>query len=250
MNNSIRSWGLAAFSSAGVVTTAILAAKASPKAVEKVKEDSRRNHEGDPYAYTKKEAIKSAFKFFVPALTSGVATIGCILGSTALSLKQQKSLATAYGIAAKAYNNYTNKVKEIYGKEAHERILSELGAEKCERQYISAALWGDNACLDFGDDDTLHVFYFPYNGKYFETTIPRLLEAEYHLNRNYVLGGIMYLSDFYNLLGLKIEPGEDPWWDIEDEIYWIEFDHKKFKMDNGEDCYLIDFPFPPHLEDR
>lgn len=43
----------------GVVATAVLAVKATPKALELVKADSRKNHDGDPHAATKMEAVKS-----------------------------------------------------------------------------------------------------------------------------------------------------------------------------------------------
>lgn len=47
---------------AGVVATAVLAVKATPKADSLIKADSRRNHDGDPYAATKLEAVKSCWK--------------------------------------------------------------------------------------------------------------------------------------------------------------------------------------------
>ena len=42
--------------SVGVVVTAIAAAKATPRAVALVYADSRKKHDGDPYAYTKNDA--------------------------------------------------------------------------------------------------------------------------------------------------------------------------------------------------
>ena len=45
---------LSCVASAGVVVTAIAAAKATPRAVALVYADSRKKHDGDPYAYTKK----------------------------------------------------------------------------------------------------------------------------------------------------------------------------------------------------
>lgn len=53
---------LSCVASAGVVVTAIAAAKATPRAVALVYADSRKKHDGDPYAYTKKEAFIAAWK--------------------------------------------------------------------------------------------------------------------------------------------------------------------------------------------
>lgn len=54
---------LSCVASVGVIVTVVTAVKATPKAVELVKADSRKNHDGDPYAYTKKEAFMSAWLY-------------------------------------------------------------------------------------------------------------------------------------------------------------------------------------------
>lgn len=48
---------LSCVASVGVIVTVVTAVKATPKAVELVKADSRKNHDGDPYAYTKKRGV-------------------------------------------------------------------------------------------------------------------------------------------------------------------------------------------------
>ena len=56
----------------GVIATAVAAVKATPRAVDIIRADSRVNHDGDPYGYTKKEAIVSAWKCYIPAAAIGV----------------------------------------------------------------------------------------------------------------------------------------------------------------------------------
>ena len=68
---------LSCVASAGVVVTAIAAAKATPRAVALVYADSRKKHDGDPYAYTKKEAFIAAWKCYIPAVAFGASTIAC-----------------------------------------------------------------------------------------------------------------------------------------------------------------------------
>ena len=46
----------------GVVATAVLAVKATPKALEMVRADSRKNHDGDQHAATRVEVVKSCWK--------------------------------------------------------------------------------------------------------------------------------------------------------------------------------------------
>lgn len=98
---------LTCIGAAGVVATAVLAVKATPKADSLIKADSRRNHDGDPYAATKLEAVKSCWKCYIPAAATGVATIICIFGANTLNKKQQASLASAYALVNRSYPDGT-----------------------------------------------------------------------------------------------------------------------------------------------
>ncbi len=97
----------------GVVTTAVLAVKATPKAMERVKIDSLKNHDGDPNAATKMEAIKSCWTCYIPAVITGAATIGCIFGVNVLNRRQQASITSAYALVSRSYTDYKRKVKEL-----------------------------------------------------------------------------------------------------------------------------------------
>ena len=124
---------LTCIGAAGVVATAVLAVKATPKADSLIKADSRRNHDGDPYAATKLEAVKSCWKCYIPAAATGVATIICIFGANTLNKKQQASLASAYALVNRSYSDYKHKLKELYGEDAHKKIMESIAAEKSSR---------------------------------------------------------------------------------------------------------------------
>lgn len=65
---------------AGVVATTVSAVMATPKAIEKIRKDSLINHDGDPCGYSKTEAIRSAWVYYIPSTVIGVSTITCIDG--------------------------------------------------------------------------------------------------------------------------------------------------------------------------
>ena len=52
---------LSGLGAAGVIVTSVLAVRATPKALRKIRADSKANHKGDPEAYSKLEAVKSAY---------------------------------------------------------------------------------------------------------------------------------------------------------------------------------------------
>ena len=235
-------------SAAGVVATAVMAAKATPKAMELIRADSRKNHDGDPYAYTKKEAIKSCWKCYIPTAAIGVSTIICIFGSTALTRRQQVSLASAYALLEKSYKEYRGKVKELYGEEAHQTIMKELAVEKAKDISIYAPNLVGCSNLEFQDaDEETRLFYDSFSKRYFESTISRVLQAEYHLNRNFTLGATPSLNDFYDLLGLeRTEHGDSIGWTNSDgSYYWIDFNHYKTTVDGTMECWIIESEFLP-----
>ncbi len=233
---------------AGVIATAVLAVKATPKALKAVQEDSQKNHDGDPNAATKMEAIRSGWKFYVPAAIVGTASLACIFSANVLNKKQQASLASAYAFLNRSYSAYKRKLVDLYGKEAHEKVIESLAAEKVDKDHTIVAqhLCGA-ACLDFdGIDEEDHLFYDVFSGRYFTSTVSKVLQAEYHLNRNLALNGEVHLNHFYDLLGIGgIDEGDTLGWFINDELYWIDFDHSKTVLDDGLECWIIDTVFSP-----
>lgn len=97
---------LSGLGAAGVIVTSVLAVRATPKALRKIRADSKTNHDGDPEAYSKLEAVKSAWVCYIPAAISGTATIFCIFGANVLSKRQQAALTSAYALLNDSYNNY------------------------------------------------------------------------------------------------------------------------------------------------
>lgn len=62
---------LSGLGAAGVIVTSVLAVRATPKALRKIRADSKVNHDGDPEAYSKLEAVRSAWVCYIPAAISG-----------------------------------------------------------------------------------------------------------------------------------------------------------------------------------
>lgn len=237
---------------AGLVATTVSAVIATPKAIEKIKKDSLINHNGDPCGYSKTEAIKSAWVYYIPSTIMGVSTIICIVGANVLNRHQQASLSSAYALINKSYNEYKEKLKELYGEEAHQKIIDFIAAEKAEDVYISSGNFFGTSSLSFGErnPEDIRLFYDTFSKRYFESTVPQVLEAEYHLNRNWHLGGDICVNDFYDFLGIEhIDCGDELGWYWSDGIDWIDFNHHKTVLDDGLEVYVIDMAFSPSIND-
>lgn len=53
---------LSGLGAAGAIVTSVLAVRATPKALRKIRADSKTNHDGDPEAYSKLEAVEMTAK--------------------------------------------------------------------------------------------------------------------------------------------------------------------------------------------
>ena len=102
---------------AGMVTSTVLAVKATPKALELIKEEEFKQSKH----LNKKEIIKVAWKPYIPAIIAGSSTIACIVGANYLNLKNQASIMSAYALLDSSYKEYRNKTKEVYGDDSEIR---------------------------------------------------------------------------------------------------------------------------------
>lgn len=226
----------------GVVTTTVMAVKATPKALtllEKAKEEKGEE-------LTNLEKVKVATPVYIPTAIAGAATIACIFGANILNKRQQAALMSAYALIDSSYKDYRNKVKELYGEETHENIVDAIAVEKAKDTHVRAPHIASNCELSVESDSEPVLFYDEFGGRYFESTIEQVLTAEYHLNRNFVLRGYSVLNELYDFLGLEpTEYGSTVGWAVEDEFYWIDFNHRKVVMDDGLECYIIEIPYEP-----
>ena len=249
---------------AGVIATAVFTAKETPKAIDVCSRVDANTDEPTSIDYA-----KAAWKCYIPAVAIGTATIACIFASNSINKKQIAALAGAYGLVSESYSKYKNAVKETYGENAHQDILRKIVTDKTENNapYVDGMAY---SCLDFSQDEDVHLFYDNYSGEYFESTFSRVLQAEYHLNRNFMLGGAVSLNDFYTFLGLeeikkKVKCGDVVGWsNFNGDLYWIDFDHTRTIIDDvdssssnsvsndGLVCYVIEpvvYPDPEYLSD-
>lgn len=239
---------LSCCSAAGVVITTVFAVRATPKALRKIQTDSKKNHDGDDGAYTPLEAIRSAWEYYIPATFAGGITIFCIFSSNMLSKRQQMALTSAYAMLNDSYKNYKNKVKEIYGEEAHQKIIDSIIINECKDVYMSGQDIANYNSLDFDEHDPKdnRLFYDVFSKRYFESTINRVIQAEYFLNRDYSIGGNVSVNNFYGFLGLAdVEGGDELEWCMDTGIYWIDFNHRKTILDDGLEVCVIEMIFEP-----
>jgi hypothetical protein len=220
----------------GVVATAVMAVRETPKAVRllgKAKEQKG----GD---LTKLETAKIAAPVYIPAIAVGVSAIVCIFGANVLNKRSQASLASAYGLLSQSYKRYKDSTKAVYGDDADSRIK----AQAAESTYVSAG--GMSLYSEALDPESERVLcYDMFSQRYFTATMASVLNAQYHINRNLSLRGSVNVNEFYGFLGIdKVDYGCEIGWEMdklmEYGLLWLDFDNTRAKMEDGMECVVID----------
>ena len=214
----------------GVVATAVLSVKATPKALQLL--EYAQYEKGEKL--TVKETIQTAWVPYVPAALTGFATIACIFGANMLNKRQQASLMSAYAILDKTYREYTKKVKELYEENADNNIKSEIVKSKFDK----------NMALD----EEKELFFDFQSARWFESTFEEVKHAEHVFNQCFATTGFACLNDFYEILGMEpVDYGyQIGWSDLSENE--LEFEYEKVETDDGLEAWIMSMPNPPSLD--
>lgn len=78
------------------------------------------------------------------------------------------------------------------------------------------------------------------------------MQAEYHLNRNFILRGYVSVNDFLDFLKLEhtASGDKDGWEEFAGEAFygyrWVDFEHRHYTTDDGLSVCAIETPFYCH----
>lgn len=231
---------LSGIGAVGVVTTAIMAVKATPKAIDilEQREEYKQEIYGEPL--TKFERLIAVTPVYLPTILMGSATVAAILGANHINQERQAALTSAYAYLNSSFNEYRNKVNEIFGEDADLKVKDAIAADKYKNIEESQ--------LDMIEKK---LFYEEYSGRYFEITIADLQNIIFKINRDYAFTGDMSLNQFYEYFDLPpTELGATIGWSAAKdwECYgysWIDIQWRKMDMPDNLECYALVFNIDP-----
>lgn len=213
---------------AGVVATAVLTAKATPKAMRLLEEATMEKGED----LTNLEKIRVAGVAYIPPLLVGASTIACIFGANTLNKRQQASLMSAYALLDSSYKEYRSKVKDIYGEDADENVKNEIAKDKYKNE-------------DIPQENGLELFFDEFSGRFFRSTLEKVQRAQYEINRDLTLRDWATIDEFYDYLGIPhVDGGDVIGWStsMNGEMYWqtwVDFSNVKMVDDDGLEYYIV-----------
>lgn len=222
---------------AGMITTTVLAVKATPKAV-RLCEDLRdqREHDGEEEP-TKLEYAKEAWKCYIPAAVTCACSVGCLIGASSVNVRRNAALAAAYTLSDTALREYKEKVIEEIGEKKERAIRDKIAEDHVKQQPVSK-----NEVLITEKGNTL--CYDAHSGRYFRSDIDKIKKAENALNKQMLNEMYVSLNDFYDELGLAhTQMGDDVGWNIDNGLVDIDFSSQI--ADDGTPCLVIEYSLAP-----
>lgn len=228
---------------AGMITTTVLAVRATPKALELIEEKKEELDLDSTEKLTPVEVVKTTWKCYAPAVVTGIVATGCLIGSNSVNTRRNTALATAYNLSATALSEYQNKVVETFG-ERKERVVREKVAEE---QLNKTPL--NNATVYVTNTGTTR-FYDDISKRRFISDIETIRRIVNDLNAD-MLDGDDYVSlnTFYYEIGLEPTSfGDELGWNVSKDgkkagMIRVDF-HAKIETD-GQPSIVLDYGVAP-----
>lgn len=222
---------------AGMLTTTVLAVKATPKALTLIEE---RKEEEQIEALTPVEAIQTTWKCYLPAAITCAMSITCLVGASSVNLRRNAALATAYTLSETALREYRDKVVETIGEKKEKLVRDSIAKDKIDRNPVS-----NNEVIITEKGNTL--CYDVLSGRYFRSDIEKLKRAENAINHQMLSDGYVSLNDFYYEIGLNdTKIGNDIGWNSDKGL--VELNFSSQLADDGTPCIVLDFAVEPRYE--
>lgn len=222
---------------AGMVTTTVLAVKATPKALRLIE---MKKEEEQTDILTPIDTVKAAWKCYIPSVALGATSIACLVGASSVNLRRNAALATAYKLSETALSEYREKVVETLGEKKERAVRDKVDKERIEKNpvantevYVTGN--GKSLCYDY------------YSGRYFESDIELIKKAINELNKRMIhdIFGYVSLNDLYDELGLpNTGTGDVIGWNVQKGL--IKDDLGAQLATDGRPCVVLNFEVGPY----
>lgn len=223
---------------AGMITTTILAVKATPKALELIED---KKDELDLYPtdnLTPAETVKATWKCYIPAAVTGVTSVACLIGASSVNAKRNAALMTAYNLSATALSEYKEKVLETVGEKKEQIIRNKVAEERINKEPANPS-----AIIVSGNGNTR--CFDTITKRRFTSDIEAIKKIVNELNRRMINGeDYISLNEFYYELGLDgSSVGDELGWNVASGL--IELDFSAQLDTDGTPCIVIDYSVAP-----
>ncbi|MEG2624362.1 MAG: DUF6353 family protein [Clostridia bacterium] len=221
---------------AGMLTTTVLAVKATPEALRRIEKKKRdENHK----ALTVIQTVQATWKCYIPATVTGLTSTACLIGASTANGRRNTALATAYSLSETALHEYRDKVVETLGGKKEEAIRESVDKDRVARNPPSQEILMAEGC-----GKTL--CYDATFGRYFYSDVETLRHVANELNRqmNVMSEPYVSLNQFYMEINLpSVDAGDQLGWNLYKGSIELEFSSQLAR--GSTPCLVMSFKAMP-----
>lgn len=227
----------------GMITTTILAVRATPEALRRIEEKKKAEHHRK---LTAMQTIQAAGRCYIPSAITGTLSVGCLIGASAVNGRRNAALATAYSLAETSLRDYRAKVVEAIGERKETGILEAVDRDRVEKNPPTA---NDIAYVE-GSGQTL--CYDTLTGRYFYSDVETLRNAANKLNRQMSTMSEPYISlnEFYMEVDAKglspVQIGDSLGWNVDKGMIELRFSSQL--VDGRTPCLVVSYCVAPEYD--
>ena len=224
---------------AGMITTTVMAVRATPKALILIEE---RKEEIGAEKLEAMDMVKTTWACYIPAAITGTLSVACLIGASSVNARRNAALATAYTLSESALKDYQGKVIEMFGEKKNEAVKDAVAKDKVEKnpvvtREVIITEKGNTLCYD------------AISGRYFKSDIEKIKKAECELNRQMLDDMYVSLNDFYYEIGLdSVKLGDELGWNVDSG--YIDLSFSSQLASDGTPCLIIDYSVAPRYDYR
>lgn len=223
---------------AGMITTTILAVRATPKALDLIEEKKEELDIQPREKLPVSETVKATWKCYIPAAITGVSSVACLIGASSVNVRRNAALTAAYNLSATALSEYKEKVIETVGEKKEQAIRDKIAEERINKDPVkqSTIIVSGNGSTRCFDTITKQRFTSDIE------TIRRIVND---LNQRMINGeDYISLNEFYYELGLdSVSIGDELGWNV--ATGKIDLDFSAQLDTDGVPCIVIDYMVAP-----
>lgn len=224
---------------AGMITTTVMAVRATPKALILIEE---RKEEIGAEKLEAMDMVKTAWACYIPAAITGTLSVACLIGASSVNARRNAALATAYTLSESALKDYQGKVIEMFGEKKNEAVKDAIAKDKVEK---NPAVTREVIITEKGNT----LCYDAISGRYFKSDIEKIKKAECELNRQMLDDMYVSLNDFYYEIGLdSVKLGDELGWNVDSG--YIDLSFSSQLASDGTPCLVIDYSVAPRYDYR
>ena len=224
---------------AGMITTTVMAVRATPKALILIEE---RKEEIGAEKLEAMDMVRTTWACYIPAAITGTLSVVCLIGASSVNARRNAALATAYTLSESALKDYQGKVIEMFGEKKNEAVKDAMAKDKVEKnpvvtREVIITEKGNTLCYD------------AISGRYFKSDIEKIKKAECELNRQILDDMYVSLNDFYYEIGLdNVKLGDELGWNVDSG--YIDLSFSSQLASDGTPCLVIDYSVAPRYDYR